>query len=50
MNKIKCTYNENECPKCGYPMSQDDDKTGEEPCSNPDCDFIYQHCGECKKG
>ena len=48
---MECTYNENKCPKCGFPMSQEDDEyTGEEPCSNPDCDFIYQHCGECKKG
>ena len=47
---MECTYNENECPKCGGPMSQEDDETGQEPCDNPECDFIYQHCGECNKG
>ena len=47
---MECTYNENECPKCGYPMSQEDNGIGAELCDNLECDFIFVHCGECKKG
>ena len=46
---MKCNYDEDKCPKCGSPMSQIVDDDFFERCSNKDCDFIHEHCGECSE-